>query len=269
MDSLFIVKSSAFEIYRHLRSTGQMRKLSPMSGKLPTPTTRPDAAFDSLLISSTITEKPLDLMIKNKAQCHTSKSCNFHLYEKSFPAGSFLRLENQIYLSSPELTFCTLANSLSLVQLILYGLELCGTYAISHSTDEVKYDLREISTAEEINQYGKRLKKTYPRFSGINNATQAANILENNSASPQESRLFIVLSAPRNIGGYQISNIKLNQEISLTKSAKEIAHQNIIKSDMVIKKNKIVIEYDSNQFHDNTGQNIKDKNRLNALKHDG
>ena len=268
MDSLFIVKSSAFEIYRHLRSTGQMRKLIPIAGKLPTPTTRPDAVFDSLLISSTITDKSIDLMIKNKAQYHASKSCNFHLYEKSFPAGSFLQLEKQIYLASPELTFCTLANSLPIEKLIIFGLELCGTYTFNNDEHCVLYDCSQISNADKITKYVKTLKRVYPGFRGIKNAGYAASFLQDYSASPQESRVYLVLGGPRKIGAFGIHGIELNKEIKLSAKAKKIAGQNIIKPDLSISKNKIAIEYDSNQFHDNEGQNIRDKNRLNALKHD-
>lgn len=268
MESLFIVKSSAFEIYRHLRSTGQMRKLAPVGGKLSTPTTHPDAAFDSIIIGNAIQNKPLDLMIKSKSQFHKSNTIKFHLYEKSFPAGSFLQVEKQIYIASPELTFCTLANSLPVEKLIIFGLELCGTYTFNNVEQCVIYGCSQISNTEKLNKYVKALKRIYHGFKGIKNAEYAASFLRNYSASPQESRVYLILGGPRKIGAFGIRGFELNKEIKLSAKAKKIAGQNIIRPDLCIPNNKISIEYDSNQFHDNEGQNIKDKNRLNALKHD-
>lgn len=91
----------------------------------------------------------------------------------------------------------------------------------------------------------------------------------NNSASPLESRLGIVLGGSRKIGAFQINNIEMNVPVRLSTSASEICGQRQVIPDLSIPAKKVAIEYDSDAFHDNGNQNRRDKKRIDALQHDG
>lgn len=96
-----------------------------------------------------------------------------------------------------------------------------------------------------------------------------ANLLSDFSASPQESRLYIILTLPRSYGGFGVKNLKFNCRIGLSKEAQTICGKKHIKPDLCNPKTKIAIEYDSDAYHSEISQNRTDKKRLDALMYDG
>ena len=93
--------------------------------------------------------------------------------------------------------------------------------------------------------------------------------LKSNSASPQESRLFIKLCLPRKYGSYGVKGFVFNKPIKLSQRSYNILGQTTIKPDLVNEATKVAIEYDSAAFHENSEQNKRDKLRLDALHNDG
>lgn len=262
---------ASLNVYRHLRSTGQMRKLLEFNNeKFIESSNNPELTFQSRLVPLIEDLGKLDLIIFNKKQAFSHQDLSFHCYKNLFPSGSFMVLDNGVLISSPELTFCMLANVCPVEHLLMYGLEMCGTYSMPViEGEEFTNELAPITNSQKILKYVKKLEKAYPRFKGIRKAKYASELLSNFSASPRESMLYIVLSMSRKFGGFAIKGIELNRAISLSKDAAKICGQKTIIPDLSIKNKKIAIEYDSNQFHDNSRQNIKDKNRMNAFAHDG
>lgn len=209
-------------------------------------------------------------MCANKNNCYASKLFNFHNYSGLLPNGSFVKFTNGIYVSSPELLFCQMAQYLSEEKLLLLGLEMCGSYCISHDAEfGFVNNLDPLTTPVKIKNYITAFKKIQNNFRGINKALYISKYLEQGSASPQESRLYIMLAAPRKIGGYGIKHIKLNNKVILSTEASQICGQRIVVPDLSIKDSKIAIEYDSDAFHSQTLQNRKDKRRIGAMSHDG
>lgn len=209
-------------------------------------------------------------MCANKNYCYASKHFIFHNYIGKLPNGSFVKFGDGLYVSSPELLFCQMSQCLSEEKLLLLGLEMCGSYCISHDTEfGFVNNLDPLTTPAKINNYICSLKKLQKNFRSINKALYISKYLEQGSASPQESRLYIMLAAPRKMGGYGIKHLRFNNTVNLSKQAKEICGQSIVIPDLSIRENKIAVEYDSDAFHGETFQNRKDKKRIGALSHDG
>ncbi|MBE5711282.1 MAG: hypothetical protein EGQ84_02670, partial [Slackia sp.] len=57
-----------------------------------------------------------------------------------FHPQSFMRIEDGLYVSTPEMAFCEMANALSLEQLMALGFELCGTYRRASTFGSARYD---------------------------------------------------------------------------------------------------------------------------------
>lgn len=270
MDNLYLVGKSAFMEYRYLRSHGYMYKLKPVAPNLSNATTSIDAIRDSLLIDDLILQTKIDLLVNNKNKGYKNKNTNIHVFKSKFPSNSFLSFEKQINISSPELTFCMLSQNYGFAKLALFGLELCSTYVMPNDlTSDFSRDIQPITDAKKIFCYAKKLQKNYIKFPGIRNALELSKFIVDNSASPMESRLFILLAFPYKWGGFNIKNLKLNQPLKLSKDAFRINGGHSLIPDLIIEQYKIAIEYDSNQFHENAQKNIRDKSRLNALNHDG
>lgn len=152
---------------------------------------------------------------------------------------------------------------------MLFGLEICGSFTINNSEKGFCSNLSPLTNALKIRNYVKNLKFENPTFKSINQACKISSLLQDNSASPQESRLFISFCAPRSLGGYGLKNVVMNKEIELSKNASIICDQDSLRPDLCIFENKIAVEYDSDAFHDNARQNNKDKKRIDAYLHDG
>lgn len=122
-------------------------------------------------------------------------------------------------------------------------------------------NVRTVTTPSKIYNFAKLLIQYQPHTKGVKLAMNLSKCLESNSASPQESRLYLKLCLPRKYGGYGLKNIKLNKTINLSKSSYNILGYNTIRPDLCNEKTKVAIEYDSSSFHDNANQNTKDKLR--------
>lgn len=57
-----------------------------------------------------------------------------------FHPRSFMRIEDGLYVSTPEMAFCEMASALSLEQLIALGFELCGTYRRASIFGSARYE---------------------------------------------------------------------------------------------------------------------------------
>ena len=216
------------------------------------------------------TTKSVDVIVSKSSNQNKTKLVNYHLISGKLPPYSFLKVAKGLYVVCPELLFCQMASVFSPVRLLLFGLELCGTYAMRHEEDNsFMPNVPALTTAERIKKYINSLQKCQAHFRGIAKAKNIAQYLSNNSASPQESKLYVQLCAPRKLGGYGIRNIKFNQNIQLSKAASNIIGYSKIRPDLCNPKTKLVIEYDSTYYHENADQNKHDKLRLDAFHNDG
>lgn len=212
----------------------------------------------------------LDLLVANHSAIHSSKKINYKYSGAKFPFGSFVKFKDNIYISSPELLFYQLSSILNEAQLFLMGLEICGNYSIStDSVDGFATNIKPLTTPEKINSYLKLLSKENNYLPYISIAKKVARELKSNSASPQESRLFIKLCLPRKYGSYGAKGFTFNKPIKLSQRSYDILGQTTIKPDLVNEATKVAIEYDSSAFHENADQNTRDKLRLDALHNDG
>lgn len=98
---------------------------------------------------------------------------------------------------------------------------------------------------------------------------QMCPLLEKNSASPMESRLFAKLCGPRKLGLYGCKNLKFNVPAKVSAEALQIAGQRQIIPDLSCAKKRVAIEYNSTQYHESSIQGQKDQRRRDALVHDG
>lgn len=217
----------------------------------------------------TITNNKYDFLVKNKGSTHLAKDIKFHVHKSNFPPNSFLKLSENLYISSPELVLCQLAESCTLVTLWQVVLEFCGTYSIDKDCNTGFHSMKSpLTSYTKLIRYIKQYKKHYSNLRGVKNLSQIVTMLKGKSASPQESSLYTILTASRSMGGFAIKNLILNESVNLSKKAQNIGKQQNIIPDISNPKNKLAIEYDSTLFHNNLDQNERDKLRLGALQHD-
>lgn len=227
----------------------------------------------------------IDILVTSDASRVKSKALTKdivnHVCSVNLPTRSFVKIRcsdkeiqskifDKVVISSPELVFLQLAEnklSMSFIGLALYGMELCGKYVVSDCGQGFSGVKTPLTTKIKIQNYLTRVTSKHIR--GFIRAKYTVKWIANNSASPMESKMYIVLCGPRKYGAYQIKSAVLNKKISLSEGAKIICGQTYIIPDMKIKNFNIAIEYDSKQYHEKYIQGQKDKRRRDALCHDG
>ena len=185
-----------------------------------------------------------------------SIKCPSHL-----PDNSFIKLDNNIYVSSPELCFVQMAKLLPIAKLVELADDLCGIYALDKNSNYEQISSTQIVTVKTIIDFIQRAIK-YP---GVKKARQAIQYAVDGSNSPRESMLVALSVLHLSLGGYGLSKPEANKDIWLPDDVAEFFGRQSCCCDLVWEKQKVVVEYDSNLSHLSVKQHTRDKRRYNAL----
>lgn len=110
-----------------------------------------------------------------------------------------------------EFTFLIMAHLLSVEELALFGLELCGFYCIDKRDPKgFVSGVKPQMTVESLTAF----LEGCAGARGIKNARRAVRWIANRSASPMESILTLLLCLPRHLGGFGLPMPKLNVSVN-------------------------------------------------------
>lgn len=188
-------------------------------------------------------------------------NAQLHVRKVPYPSGSFYRIAPDVYVASPELCFLQAAQVLELVPLILYGFELCGTYARTGNLAHTRYQRQPLTSASKIKAYLAKSKGA----AGIKRAQRASEYLVDGSASPRESMLTMMMSLPRLLGGFGMPKPQLNYAIKTNMlDPRKSGELLTLHGDIVWPKAHIIVEYDGPQ-HGQLDNHSLDKQRDHLL----
>lgn len=224
-------------------------------------------------------DAPLDVLVSQRCQLRRSTRLESHLVEGKLPKHSFVRARGGVLVASPEATFVQLASQLTLPQLLLVGMELCGTYAMDGSGDDgTGFSQRpRLITVARLAQY---VHWCHGR-SGIELARQAVGLLMENSGSPRESITVLSLTMPTTRRGLGLPKPRLNRHTHVTRRDRKGTSQSQYYYDFYWEKSKVVGkekirltsrvdgEYDSDEYHSGTMKLYDDARRGNSVQYMG
>ena len=173
------------------------------------------------------------------------------------------------YLIPPEYLFLQMAETMSFIDLLMLGFELCGTYFGNQATNTFNDSAlpsprhKPFTKANKI----KRLldSDVASQTKGTKQAKQAAKFLLDNSYSPRESALALMLTLPRRLGGYALPRPLLNQHINIPRNNSQLTHNDHFRCDLFWPKENLAIEYDSDLHHTGARKIAKNASRRDAL----
>jgi hypothetical protein len=208
--------------------------------------------------------KPLNLLINDRGACRKSALIQSHFSKGPFPYGCFVKIENGLLTSSPELCFVHMANRLSLIDLIQLGYELCGGYTLPAEPSARGQAYREttggfvncppLTNVAAIENLLKKLSGVH----GQKRAVRASSYILDNAASPLEAKLTLLLTLPYRLGGYGLPKPRLNFPIDDGQVQR--------RCDLYWPEAKLAVEYDSDQFHVGAERINLDSMRRSALE---
>lgn len=208
---------------------------------------------------------PVHVAVPNHIKRSRSETAVFHRLQNPLPDYSFHKVSDSIFIASPELCFIQAAAELSVPELVLLANELCAIY-IKDETEEFGQRRRDpVTTTNSISAYINKAGQ----IRGIQKARTAIRYALDRSNSPLESRLAVLATLPLSWGGYGLLKPELNAEIILKKRAADYLGRTSCFCDMVWKKQRIILEYDSNLTHLAPRQHARDKKRATALSMSG
>ena len=212
-------------------------------------------------------DRPVHVFVGSAAKCRTSKLCLSHECGQRLPEHSFLNLGQKVYASVPELAFVQVAaTEKDLVKLLLLGYELCGSYATARTCGALSrgmpsYQVEALATVRSLSSYAARI----PSLAGTRMVARATRYLADNSASPRETQLALVLGLPRSLGGGGLGIPVMNYRLDATEEARRLSGRSYFLLDLCWPKAKLDVEYQSNEMHANDESLNRDTKRANAL----
>lgn len=184
-----------------------------------------------------------------------------HVCGETLPPGSLVTLAPKVYMPTPELLFLQLASELSLMELLIVGMELCGRYALMPNGNLVARPA--LTSTKKIELYFGKCS----RLKGLTKAKRAVGLLADSSFSPEESKLYLMLCLPRRYGGFGLPKAELNASVDMRGIVSGNEYRR--SCDLLWRAKKLAIEYDSDQFHTGADKISKDAQRRVELSGQG
>lgn len=240
-------------------------------------TSRLSDYLESGNVSALLEAGPLHTLALSQTARHTSKQCVTHLCESTLPQDSFQSMGNHILVSSPSLTLIQMSQAcarnarealpwcgelidsfgdfgITVTLAELCG-ELCGHYNIAPDGKGTLKRHRCFMKQRDLFAY---ITKTR-RMRGAPLAAKAARMAPPLSASPRETAVFLVMTAPWPIG-YGFEAPATNEPIFLKDQSDESDDDcatirfsdyrwNSKKLRSGRKRRCVTLEYDSDEFH--------------------
>lgn len=202
--------------------------------------------------------RPINLLVPSKNLAHASKDVVAHSCRSELPGNSFWKLTDTLYVSSPELCFVQMAQTMSVPQIAELGVNLCADYHVDVKADKLP-KRRPITTPAKLASYAERASG----MKGAKKARQALKWVVAGSRSPMETKTFILLCLPRSRGGYGLGLAKLNHRVDPGRYA-YLAEQGFFRVDLCWPEPIVGVEYYGDEVHlDNV---VHDRRRLDALE---
>ena len=274
---LYLAQQSALEVMRHLRSVGdgtlegrrtRVKTLKDAIGTM-AQLSELDSTADRILSH---VEGALHVYVPTREAASRTRRIIPHVWGGNVPYGAFVDIGHNICVSSPEFLFAQMSLQLEKVELIMLGMELCGSYskwrlppasaeesrlALQAEGRGVTFELRPATTT-------RRLKDFIGRNEGMRGVTRTRGALRyvlDSSASPMETATCLLLNLPRHLGGYGLPAPVLNPQVTVsTSQGKEVRYP-----DLYWREASLDVEYQSDQEHSGEWSRYRDSKRMVIL----
>ena len=215
-------------------------------------------------------DKPVDTLVFEAGYRRASELICSHLWSGNIPDGAFYKV-GTMYVSSPEFVFAQLATSLTVVQLIALGCELCGTYTLlpqgqkhASSLDDCPKRVAPLTNVDKINAFIEKAGS----FKGAVKARRAIRYIAEGARSPMETMTYLLLCLPPMLGGYGLPKPELNATIRLDREAQQIAKRRYCEGDICWRQEELDIEY-YGEVHGGMANVKSDAGRTLGIEHMG
>lgn len=252
--SICICNISALEVYRASGRLLPNLLALPRTSKLDACRIMPAAAIQDDMDRMGTSTRPYHLLVGSDAARHQADDVVCHVQSATIPARSFLVVSKSIMLAAPPLLFWELAANpnIDVIELATIGFELCGTYVLDSSWDGLTNTGCSITDTTRI---GRMLEAVTHRH-GSARAREALSYVLDNSNSPMETVLALLLTLPRRHGGLGLTGLKMNRRVQTPAGTRHV--------DLLFPELNIGLEYKGKEYH-SIEQSGRDDRRQNNI----
>jgi hypothetical protein len=187
----------------------------------------------------------LEVAVLDQLERLQSKGITCKVFSQPAMQRAFVSLGEGVQASSPELLFIEMAQVMPLMNLVLLGCELCGSFsrdpADPHDGD-VAYWVDPVTSVEKIRTFAKLC--THVR--GITRAAKALSYVMDNAWSPTEALVAVMAALPLEYGGYGIDPVVLNKRVPVSEKATRASRV----PDMLFANGMVGLNYDGEDHFD-------------------
>lgn len=197
-------------------------------------------AFDALPALS----RPLHVMVASHEARRNREHVRSHVAPASLKTGRFSHVAPGIYLPQPEIALLQFARGRSLPEIIVEGTKLCGTFSCGADAgaNQRRPPLSSIAAL-------KSASSVHDDVPGRVAVRRALSWILEGAASPREIALGLLMSLPNLLGGYALGRPVLNWPLDLGVRGSRMTEKSYYVADLCWPKNKLVLEYDSDEYH--------------------
>lgn len=242
MSKLILWGSTALDLYRHSNTLPTRIPWLDISSQ--EDTTPNAAAIRYLEEQFPWLVKPYHLVVPSRKQKRNLKETRCHVAEDSLQQGRYCHVAPGLFAPPPEIAFIQNNWGRDLLEVIFEGSALCGAYGLqpfSHAA----FNRPALTSTERIQE----AVLAHRDIRGCAMARRAAPWILDNAASPREAALALVMTLPNHLGGFHFSRPLLNCPIDLASRARPLSRKEYYVADICWPKQKLILEYDSDEHH--------------------
>lgn len=207
-------------------------------------------------------EQPIHILVADACMRRRAQGVICHVWRHPLPDGTVFKTDEGFYVVSAELAFLQVARDFELTKLIKLGFSLCGTYAMSK---EGIQSCEALTSVESLKSFVTK----YSAVAGSRKVARALRYITENSASPMETVLTLLLCLPYALGGYGLPFPQLNHRINIKATKIFRASSRFYVCDLYWPQAQIAVEYDSDEFHVGADRIAYDSNKRSNLAAQG
>ena len=184
-----------------------------------------------------------------------------HHRPNALPRGLIYKISGTQYVVAPELALAQIAKYVSPEELTCLASEFCGLYSPYDAVSSGMIRRDGLTTPRKLRSFCNRAKGIH----GVGALKSTSKYCLARSRSPMETVAGELFSLPRSRGGYGLGGCVLNSKVRLDLAERKRARVEMLEPDILWPNERVVVEYDSDEFHMTPGRIANDARRKNAL----
>ena len=204
---------------------------------------------------------PLHILVPDRGKRRPSLACTCHVCSGPLPRGALVKVDDDIYVSSPAFCFLQLARSLSVIGLVQLADELCGAYLPHEFSETGIVRCPPLTTPASMRAVIERASARY----GSQKALRALRYAVYGSASPMETALEMVLCLPTMLGGNGVPAPEMNRCVDMEHAVQHPEDGDLCIGDLVWADRRLDVEYNGDEVHGDIEKRKRDDLRRNRL----